>query len=109
MPDIQCVRCGKMISDGLLQCPFCREDVGTHAVLRRRRGLAAAEQGVRWIRRGLLYMMLAGISFVLLGGHSPIPLTIPFEVAPWVMNYALPFLFIGGLGLVVFGFVRRSM
>jgi len=109
LPDIQCVRCGKMISDTLLQCPYCREDVGTHAVLHRPRGLGAAEHGARWIRRGLLYMLLAGISYVLLGGHSPLPITIPFEVAPWVMSYALPFLFIAGLGLVVFGFARRSM
>ncbi|HSC77498.1 MAG TPA: hypothetical protein VLB32_02945 [Candidatus Acidoferrales bacterium] len=109
MPDVQCVHCGKAISDGSLQCPYCREDVAAHAVLRHRRGLGAAEQGARWIRRGLLCMLLAGISYTLLGGHSPIPITIPFEVAPWVMNYALPFLFIAGLGLAVFGFVRRSM
>lgn len=109
MPDVQCVHCGKTISDRSLQCPYCREDVGAHAVLGHRRGLGAAEQGARWIRRGLLYMLLAGISYTLLGGHSPLSITIPFEVPPWVMNYALPFLFIGGLGLAVFGLVRRSM
>ncbi len=54
-------------------------------------------------------MLLAGISYALLGGHSPIPLSIPFKVAPWVTGYALPFLFIAGLVLVVFGFFRRSM
>ncbi len=109
MPDVQCVHCGKTISDGSLQCPYCREDVGTHPVLRRHRSLGAAEHGARWIRRGLLYMLLAGIGYYLLGGRSPLPITLPFEVAPWVMNYALPFLFIAGLGLVVFGVVRRSM
>lgn len=109
MPDIQCVHCGKSISDELLLCPYCREDVGHHAVLHRQRRLGAAELGARWIRRGLLFMLLAGVSYTLLGGHSPIPLTIPFAVAPWVTEYALPFLFVAGLGLVVFGFLRRAM
>ena len=108
MPDIQCVHCGKMVSAHFTQCPHCREEL-TPFVLRARSGLGSQEHAARWIRRGLLYMLLAGISYVLLGGHTPIPLTIPFEVALWVMEYGLPFLFVAGLGLVVYGAIRRFM
>ncbi len=109
MSDIQCASCGKMVSAQLRLCPHCHEALTPRVALRTRTGLGSAELGTRWIRRGLLFMLLAGISYALLGGHSPIPLSIPFEVAPWVTEYALPFLFIAGLGLVVFGFFRRSV
>ena len=109
MSDVQCANCGKIVSGHYTQCPHCREELSARVVYRSRTGLGRSEQGARWIRRGLLCMLLAGISYYLFGGHSPLALSAPIEVAPWVTNYALPFLFVAGLGLVVFGFVRRSM
>jgi hypothetical protein len=109
MSDVQCANCGRLVSARFTHCPHCREELASRGVLRWRGRVGAAELGARWIRRGLLYMLLAGVGYVLLGGHSPIPLTIAFEVPDWLLNYALPFLFLGGLGLAVVGFVRRTM
>ena len=108
MSDIQCPNCGKLVAARFTQCPYCREDLTPRVVFSQRGSSGGAEIGTRWIRRGLLYMLLAGVSYYLLGGHSPIPLTIP-EIPDWVVNYALPFLFLAGLGLMVAGFVRRSL
>ncbi|HXE74915.1 MAG TPA: hypothetical protein VNN18_04655 [Candidatus Xenobia bacterium] len=108
MSDIQCANCGKIVSARFTLCPYCREELTSRTVFRQRPP-GGAEVGARWIRRGLLYMLLAGISYYLLGGHSPLPLAIPFEIPDWVINYALPFLFLGGLGLAVVGFIRHSI
>ena len=97
----QCPYCGKYISDALTQCPLCREalDAVPHVAG------TGAEQGQRFIRRGVLYMVMAGVIHFLLGEY--IPLQIPFEVPSFVGNYLVPFLFLGGLGLTAFGVIRR--
>ncbi len=63
-------------------------------------------QGAKYIRRGLLYMLLGGVCYYLFGGYDPI-LTPPFDFEPWLTDYVLPFLMLSGLGLVVFGVIRR--
>ena len=58
------------------------------------------------MRRGLLYMLLGAVCYYLFGGYDPI-LIPPFSFAPWLIDYGLPLLVLGGLGLAVFGVVRR--
>jgi len=64
-----------------------------------------AEQGVRYIRRGLLYMLMASVIHYYVGGYSPEQF--PLTVIPEVTQYLVPVLFLGGLGLLGFGVYRR--
>jgi len=53
------------------------------------------------IRRGLLYMVLAAVIHYFAGGYSPMDL--PFPINPWVTLCLTPLLFLGGLGLSLYG------
>jgi len=59
------------------------------------------------MRRGVLYMVLAGVVQYFAGGYSPF--AVPFEVPREVTQYLVPFLFLGGLGLTLFGLYRRIL
>jgi hypothetical protein len=103
--DCQCPYCGKTVSDHFFQCPYCREDLSPRPEVRRRTA-AGGLAGARHIRRGLLYMLLAAVCYYLFSGQHPV-LTPPFAVEPWLTDYAIPGLFLGGLALAVYGVVRR--
>ena len=101
MASRQCPFCGKLVPEQATQCPFCREEL-------LRVPVAASphhEQGRRYIRRGILYMVMAGVAHYYLGGYSPEKF--PFTVIPEVTQYLIPFLFLCGLGLLAFGVYRR--
>jgi hypothetical protein len=85
----------------LLQCPFCREAVPQVQLTKRR-----SSDGRRQIRHGLLYMLLAAVIYYFAGGYGA-PLRIPVEIVPAVTNYLLPLLFLGGLGLTLYGLFLR--
>lgn len=104
MADRQCGYCGKTVSDKFLLCPYCREELKAPA--ERRRAPRDPLQGAKHIRRGLLYTLLGVVCYYLFGGYDPI-LTPPFEVEPWLTDYVLPVVVLGGLGLMVFGVIRR--
>jgi ABC-type thiamin/hydroxymethylpyrimidine transport system permease subunit len=53
------------------------------------------------IRRGLLYMLLAAVIHYFAGGYSA--MNLPFPILPFVTVYLSPLLFLGGLGLTVYG------
>ena len=98
----QCAFCGKQIAAHLNQCPFCREMV-PQVQLSRSSGSAGRHQ----IRRGLLYMLLAGVIYYFAAGYAK-PLQLPVDVQPVVFNYLAPLLFLGGVGLTLYGFVLRA-
>jgi hypothetical protein len=102
--DRQCPYCGKTVSDRFFQCPYCREDLGARPEARR--SAAGGLGGAKQVRRGLLYMLLAVVCYYLFSGQQPL-LTPPFPVEPWLTDYAIPALFLAGLGLAVYGVVRR--
>ena len=104
MADRQCPYCGKTVSDKFFQCPYCREDLSPSRVARH--SPSGGLQGAKYIRRGLLYMLLGGVCYYLFGGYDPV-LTPPFDFEPWLTDYVLPFMILSGLGLVVFGVIRR--
>ena len=93
----QCAYCGKPIAAHLTQCPFCREMVPQVRLSRR-----SGADGRRHIRRGLLYMLLAAVIYYFAGGYGA-PLRFPVQIVPALTNYLLPLLFLGGLGLTVYG------
>ena len=96
----QCVYCGKPVAIHLTQCPHCREALPGVPVLRR-----GVVQGGREIRRGLLYMLMAAVIYYFSGGYSGMAL--PIEVGRAVTAYLVPLLFLGGLGLSLYGFYLR--
>ncbi len=99
-PDMsRCVFCGKPMPAHLRQCPFCREAV-PQVQLSRRTGPG----GRHHIRRGLLYMLLAGVIHYFAAGYAkPFQIPLPAPVLPLVTQYLTPLLFLGGLGLTVYG------
>jgi hypothetical protein len=98
----QCAYCGKRISVHLHQCPFCRE-MQPQVRLSRSSGKSGRQQ----MRRGMLYMLLAGVIYYFAAGYAK-PLELPIAVQPTVTNYLAPFLFLGGLGLTLYGFILRA-
>lgn len=98
----QCAFCGKRIAAHLRQCPFCREMVPQ---VRLSRSLSGA--GRQHVRRGLLYMLLAGVIYYFAAGYAK-PLEIPVTIQPAVINYLAPLLFLGGLGLALYGFLLKA-
>jgi hypothetical protein len=97
----QCGYCGKYVPEQGTQCPFCREDLGPAPVTRGWH----ADAGRSQIRRGLLYMLLAIVIQYFAGGYSA--LEFPYTVIPLVQQYLLPFMFLAGMGMVIFGVYRR--
>lgn len=88
--------------DTAAQCPFCREPLQAVPQVT---GLVGAEGANKQIRRGLIYMLLAAVTNYLVGGYSPVQF--PLTVIPQVTDLLIPFLFLAGLGLVIFGIYRR--
>jgi len=96
-----CVYCGKPFAAHLNRCPFCREAVPEVHLSR-----VSGPDGRAQIRRGLLYMFLAAVIHYFAAGYSA-PLQVPVFVMPLVTNYLTPLLFLGGLGLALYGFYLR--
>ena len=92
----QCLHCGRQVPAERTQCPNCREALPL---------APAADSSQRprrtEIRRGLLYMLLAGVIHYYAGGYSKMDL--PFPIHPVVTVYLSPMLFLSGLGLIIYG------
>ncbi|PYU13261.1 MAG: hypothetical protein DMG37_10890 [Acidobacteria bacterium] len=101
----QCAFCGKRIAAHLNQCPFCREMQPLQPQVRLSRTSGGA--GGRQTRRGLLYMLLAGVIYYFAAGYAK-PLEIPVAIQPAVVSYLCPLLFLGGLGLTLYGLILKA-
>jgi hypothetical protein len=97
----QCVYCGKPISVHLRQCPYCREMIPEVQL-----SLSRGPDGRLQIRRGLLFMLLAAVIHYVAAGYAA-PLQLPVFFMPIVTTYLSALLFLGGLGLTIFGFYLR--
>ena len=86
----------------LNRCPHCREDVPRVQLASRPPTTAGRLQ----IRRGLLYMLLAGVIQYFAGGYSSF--AVPVGVPPVVTAYLAPVVFLSGLGLLLYGFYLRA-
>jgi hypothetical protein len=92
-----CPYCGKPVGPTLNRCPFCREAIPESQKIR----TPYMEQGKRYMRRGLLYSLMAGVIYYFAGGYSGMNLPIP--IPPEVNQFLSPLLFAAGLGLVIYG------
>ncbi len=72
----------------------------------RRASRRSRSNGRQQIRRGLLYMLLAAVIYYFAAGYAA-PLKPPVQVVPFVTNYLSPLLFLGGLGLTLYGLFLR--
>ncbi len=95
----QCIHCGKLVPVRATQCLYCRESLPELNV--RRAVVEAKPEGGPKIRRGLLYMVVAGVVQYYAGGYSGMKL--PVQIDPVVFQYLVPILFLLGLGLVLYG------
>jgi hypothetical protein len=98
----QCPFCGVPVSKIAKQCPVCREVIGATAAPAARAVATPARRG--FVRRGLLYMLMAGVLYYFSAGYSALPL--PVLVTSAVTAILVPLLFLGGLGLTIFGIWR---
>jgi hypothetical protein len=101
----RCAYCGKQMAARLTQCPFCREAVPTVQMSHR-----SGPSGGHQMRRGLLYMLLAAVIHYFAGGYgAPIfLLPLPAPVMPLLTQYLTPLLFLGGLGMAIYGLVLKA-
>jgi hypothetical protein len=97
-----CVFCGKPMVAQLTRCPHCREDVPKVQLS----SVRAHKGGRDQIRRGLLYMLLAGVIQYFAAGYSSF--TLPFAVPPVVTAYLAPVVFLSGMGLLIYGLCLRA-
>lgn len=108
----QCPFCGKMISDLHSDCPFCHESVpcfpGPTMAAKASARPTPSGAGNRNIRRGLLYMLLAAVIQYVVATYGGSILKLPSEIQPIVTSYLVPFLFLCGLGLTVYGFFLHA-
>jgi len=58
------------------------------------------------IRRGLLYMLLAGVIYYFAAGYSGVAL--PVAVPSVITQYLTPILFLCGLSLALYGIYLRA-
>lgn len=100
MAQRECPFCGKLVYERLTQCNYCRETLPEPKAIR-----TAAPQGGDRIRRGLLFMFMAAVMGYFVSGSSLYSLPVP--VPQLVSNYLLPLLFLGGLGLSLYGVYLR--
>ncbi len=63
------------------------------------------KDGRKEVRRGLIYMLLGAVIHYFAGGYSAIPL--PYPLSPLVTTYLSPAVFLGGLGLCLYGVFLR--
>jgi hypothetical protein len=95
-----CAFCGKPVPSGLNRCPYCREEVPQVRLTAR-----PANNGRREIRRGLMYMLLGSVIHYFAGGYSA--MTLPYPLNPLVTTYLSPVVFLGGLGMCLYGLFLR--
>ena len=93
----RCPFCGKSVETHLSRCPFCREAIPEGRVAARQ----FVAEGRAKIRRGLLYMLLAGIIHYFAAGYSGMRL--PVEIPSLLTRYLTPLLFFCGLGMGLYG------
>ena len=95
-----CAYCGKPVLFRLNRCPHCREEQPEV-----RLAGPTFKGGGHEIRRGLLYMLLGAVIYYFSSSYSP--LTLPVTLSPLVNSYLAPLIFLGGLGMSLYGFFLR--
>jgi len=95
-----CAFCGKPVPTRLNRCPFCREEIPEVRLSAR-----SGRDGRHEMRRGLMYMLLGAVIYYFSGGYSGFHLPIPLN--PMVTTYLATIVFLGGLGMSLYGVFLR--
>lgn len=95
-----CAYCGKPVPASMNRCPYCREEVSEVRLSSR-----VGKNGRREVRRGLIYILLGAVIHYFAGGYSA--LTLPYPLNPVVTVYLSPVVFLGGLGMCLYGIYLR--
>jgi hypothetical protein len=82
------------------RCPYCREEVSEVRLSSR-----SGKDGRREVRRGLIYMLLGAVIHYFAGGYSA--LSLPYPLSPLVTTYLSPAVFLGGMGMFLYGVYLR--
>jgi hypothetical protein len=98
-----CPFCGKPVAGSLNRCPYCREAIPPVAAASGSR--KGSTEGHAYIRRGLLWALLAAVIYYFAGGHSG--LTLPFAVPSFVMLYLVPLMFLAAVAMALYGAYLR--
>lgn len=93
----QCPFCGKPVGQAATHCASCQAEL---PAIRQRVG-SSNEASRRLIRRGMLWMLLAGVLYYFAAGYGA--LEFPVAIAPMLTGWVLPLLFLAGLGLLAYG------
>lgn len=97
----QCPFCGKLIAQAATHCLSCQAELPAI----RQKVHSSSEASRRLIRRGMLWMLLAGVLYYFAAGYSA--LEFPVAIAPMLTGWVLPLLFLAGLGLLIYGVYCR--
>jgi len=100
-PTRSCPFCGKPVGVTLTRCPYCRETIPAANAAVKRVDSVHTFEGRKYMRRGFLYALLAGIIYFFAAGYSG--MTIPVAVPPFVNQVLTPLLFLAGLGMILYG------
>jgi len=95
-----CAYCGKPVPARMNRCPYCREEVSEVRLSSR-----SGKDGRREVRRGLIYMLLGAVIHYFAGGYSA--LSLPYPLSPLVTTYLSPAVFLGGMGMFLYGVYLR--
>ena len=93
----QCVHCGQFVTGPRPMCPYCRELLPEIP----KPVMEVRPTGGKEVRRGLLYMLVALVVHYFAGGYSA--MNLPIHISPVVFEILSPLLFLGGLGLMLYG------
>lgn len=97
-----CPFCGKPVGITLDRCPYCREAIPRASTVATRVNNVQTFQGRKYMRRGFLYALMAGVIYFFAGGYSGMNIPVPIPAA--VPQILAPLLFAAGLGLILYGF-----
>jgi len=95
-----CAYCGKPVPARMNRCPYCREEVSEVRLSSR-----SGKDGRREVRRGLIYMLLGAVIYYFSGGYRA--LSLPYPLSPLVTTYLAPAVFLGGMGMFLYGVYLR--
>ena len=96
-----CPYCGRKIGAFVANCPYCRENMPSASNVSTRVDSVKSFEGRKYMRRGFLYALMAGVIYFFAAGYSG--MNIPIPVPDLVVSALLPLFFAAGVGMMLYG------